>query len=149
MLANGQKAVKDGSDKAKTGMGFTGATIVVPVINEAESLRQVLDRIHLHLGQGVEAVIVVVCDKTCPESQAICRSYEAVFAGALRIHHQNQPGLGMALREAFILSQSSHVLVIYADGEADPVTIPILLEGARYHPEGIISGFPMVAVRPL
>jgi len=120
-------------------MSFTGATVVVPVINESDSLRRAFDCIRLHLGNGVAEVIVVVCNKTCAETWAICRSYEALFEGTLRMHRQREQGLGMALREAFLLAQSSHVMVVYADGEADPATIPVLLEWARRHPEGIIS----------
>jgi glycosyltransferase involved in cell wall biosynthesis len=120
-------------------MCFTGATIVVPTLNESDSLRRVFDQVRLHLGQGVEAIIVVVCEKTHPETLAICRFYEALFAGALRIHWQRQPGLGMALREAFATTQSSHVMVVYSDGEADPGTIPVLLERARDQPNSIIS----------
>jgi hypothetical protein len=118
---------------------FSGAAVILPVVTETDSLDETARILRETSNDDIAEVLVVVCDRTTPESLARCRGLEAVFGDRLRIHHQQLPFLGGAMREAFELATASHVIMMASDLETDPGTVSDLIAQAKKNPGAIIT----------
>ncbi len=98
-------------------------SVVVPVYNEKETIRQVLSRVREAL-RGGDAEIVVVDDGSTDGTLEVLRSLE----GIRLIEHGTNQGKGAALRTAFAAAAGDVVIVQDADLEYDPRDYPKLLE---------------------
>jgi glycosyltransferase involved in cell wall biosynthesis len=108
-------------------MGQVTVSVVIPALNEAESLPYVLARIPA----GVHEVILVdglSIDGTIQVARALMPK--------IRIVRQRRPGKGAALRAGFEAATGDIVVHLDADGSTDPAEIPAfvncLLAGADY-----------------
>jgi glycosyltransferase involved in cell wall biosynthesis len=102
-------------------------SVVIPALNEAESLPFVLPRIP----RDVHEVILVdgaSIDGTMEKARELLPQ--------IRLVHQDRPGKGAALRCGFAAATGDIVVHLDADGSTDPADIPrfvaALLEGADY-----------------
>jgi len=106
-----------------------GATVsvVIPALNEAESLPYVLPRIPA----GVHEVILVD-GASSDDTIAVARR----AMPEIRIVTQDAPGKGAALRAGFEAARGDIVVHLDADGSTDPAEIPLfvatLLAGADF-----------------
>ena len=118
---------------------FSGVSVILPVVTETDSLDETA-RVLIETSDGdIAEVLVVVCDRTTPESLARCKALQETFGDRLRIHHQRQPFLGGAMREAFALATASHVIMMASDLETDPHAVPDLIAMAKKHPGAIVT----------
>lgn len=120
-------------------MQFTAATILLPVINETESLRTTVEVVEADCRSNVREFILSVCGKTTGESFAICEEYSKAQPDRFVLHQQKLPFIGGALREAFELARGSHVVMMASDLETDPATVKELIAEAKKSPEAIIT----------
>ena len=118
---------------------FSGASVILPVVTETDSLDETARILRETSDSDISEVLVVVCDRTTPESLARCHGLQAVFGDRLRIHHQRLPFLGGAMREAFGLARGSHVVMMASDLETDPAAVPELIARAKQHPGAIVT----------
>ena len=118
---------------------FERATIVLPVVTETDALDETVRRLLTSSRADIGELLIVVCDRTTPESLARCRGLEAEHGALVRIHHQQLPYLGGALREAFDLAAGSHLVMMASDLETDPATVPDLIEVARRRPDAVVT----------
>jgi hypothetical protein len=118
---------------------YSGATILLPVVDETFSLNQTIETIEKLSASDVAEYLLIVCSKTRPESLKICRTWLEKDPARFRMHTQTLPFLGGALREAFSLAVGSHIVMMSSDLETDPSTVPLLIEGARRKPDAIIT----------
>ena len=118
---------------------FAGASVILPVVTETDSLDETARILQQSCDDDIAEVLVVVCQRTTPESLARCRKLEDVFGDRLRIHHQQLPFLGGAMREAFGLATGSHVLMMASDLETDPAAVPDMIDRAKKNPGAIIT----------
>ena len=102
-------------------------SVVIPALNEAESLPYVLPRIP----RDVHEVILVdgaSIDGTMEKARELMPQ--------IRLVHQDRPGKGAALRCGFAAATGDIVVHLDADGSTDPAEIPsfvnTLLAGADY-----------------
>jgi hypothetical protein len=114
-------------------------TVVLPVVTETDSLDETARILKATSDHDIAEVLVVVCERTTPQSLTRCEALEEQFGDRLRIHHQKLPFLGGAMREAFDLATASHVLMMASDLETDPTIVPALVEEARRKPECIVT----------
>ena len=103
-------------------------TFVLPVLGETDSLATTAETIVRVAGEHLYEMLVVVADRTTPESMAVARRLADQRPETVRIHRQRLPRLGGALREAFEQAAGSHVMLMAADLETDPELIPRLIE---------------------
>jgi glycosyltransferase involved in cell wall biosynthesis len=118
---------------------FESMSVVVPVINEVHSLIDTVNTI-VQVARGpLHRIIIVVCEKTTPESLRACERLREAHGEVVEIVWQQKPFLGGALQAGLAHSKSSHVVLMYSDGESDPRTLGELIAEARRHPAAIIS----------
>ncbi len=118
---------------------FSGVTVILPAVTETDSLDETALALKATSDPDIAEVLVVVCDRTTPESLARCRALDAQFGGRLRIHHQRLPFLGGAMREAFELATASHVIMMASDLETDPAVVPAFIEVAKKQPQVVVT----------
>lgn len=132
------REVKGGSS-ANGGGAFTGVTVILPVVTETNSLEETARLLKEACDDDIADVLVVVCDRTTPESLSRCHELPNRFGERVRIHRQRLPYLGGAMREAFDLATASHVLMMASDLETDPRTAPALIAAAKAKPGAIVT----------
>jgi len=102
-------------------------SIVIPVFNEAESLGDVLAKIHaLELAQSE---IIVVDDGSNDGTADV-----ALNAGANVVRHPYNIGNGAAVKSGIRAANGRLIVLMDGDGQHKPEDIPkLLVESAKYH----------------
>jgi glycosyltransferase involved in cell wall biosynthesis len=118
---------------------FGSATVILPVVNETYSLIQTIDSILATSKPDVRELLIVVCDKTTPESMATIDSLSARLGDLVVVHRQKLKFLGGAMREAFDLARGTHTIMMASDLETDPALVPRLIAEERASPSGIVT----------
>jgi glycosyltransferase involved in cell wall biosynthesis len=116
---------------------FESVTVVLPVINETYSLVQTAEAILAASRADLRELLIVVADKTTPESMSEIRGLAERLGDLVVVHRQSLKFLGGAMREAFDLARGSHTIMMASDLETDPALVPRLIEIARQRPEAI------------
>jgi glycosyltransferase involved in cell wall biosynthesis len=102
--------------------GAPSVTVVIPTLNEAESIEWVLRRIP----HWVEEVIVIDGHSTDGTAEAVEGSWPDV-----QLVRQVGRGKGDALRQGFELATCDVIVMLDADGSTDPGEIPRFLAALR------------------
>jgi hypothetical protein len=118
---------------------FKSASVILPVLNETYSLRQTVDTIEATCAQDVGEYVIVVCERTKPESLAVCREITQMLGVRCSLHFQKRPFVGGAIRDGFDLARCSHVVMMSSDLETDPALVHTLIEVAKEYPDGIAT----------
>ncbi|MHB1734860.1 glycosyltransferase family 2 protein [Ferrimicrobium acidiphilum] len=118
---------------------FRAVTILLPVINETEALRSTVEIIEAEAGMDVCEYLVLTSPRTSQESLSVIQSLQSAFGDRLRVHLQSLPFLGGAIREGFMESRGSHVVMMASDLETDPHDVAVMIERAKRSPRAIIT----------
>ncbi len=118
---------------------FSGLSVILPVVTETDSLDETARVLHDGSDTDISEVLVIVCERTTAESLARCERLVDRFGDRVRIHRQTLPYLGGAMREAFDLATSSHVLMMATDLETDPRIVPELIATAKANPRAVVT----------
>ena len=118
---------------------FELATIILPVVNETYSLVKTVDSILQTSKAEVRELLIIICDKTTPESMATIKNLSARLGDLVVVHHQKLKFLGGAMREAFDLARGTHTIMMASDLETDPALVSRLIAEARTHPAAIVT----------
>jgi glycosyltransferase involved in cell wall biosynthesis len=103
-------------------------SVILPVMNEIEALRTTVETINDVAAEHIHEILIVVSDRTKPESLQVARQLQAEVPIPIHMHLQQLPRLGGALQEAFGKASGSHVLLMASDLETDPRLIPLFVE---------------------
>jgi glycosyltransferase involved in cell wall biosynthesis len=98
-------------------------TIVMPVFNEAKTVRQVIDRV---LALDLDLELVVVDDGSCDGTREILKKLRRERVRV--VFHERNKGKGAAVRTGFSQARGEIVTIQDADLELNPLEIPALLE---------------------
>ncbi|MDP3727232.1 MAG: glycosyltransferase [bacterium] len=101
-------------------------SIVIPVYNEAASIRQVLRTVGLADTGPFAKEIIIVDDGSTDGTREVLRSLEGDSRYRITYHDRNN-GKGAALKTGFALATGEYVLIQDADLEYDPADYPALL----------------------
>jgi glycosyltransferase involved in cell wall biosynthesis len=104
-------------------------TVVIPVFNEASTIKQVLDRISEHVEDLHE--VIVVDDGSKDDTASICEEYARCESRVRLIRHSSNRGKTAALRTGFAECSGAIVIVQDADLEYDPREIPDIIAPIR------------------
>ncbi|HSH60705.1 MAG TPA: glycosyltransferase family 2 protein [Acidimicrobiales bacterium] len=118
---------------------FSGVTVILPVVTETDSLEETAAILKDMSDEDIDEVLVVVCDRTKPESLERCKALHATFGDRVKIHNQTLPFLGGAMREAFDLATATHVIMMSTDLETDPKIVPTFIEIAKKNPRAVVT----------
>lgn len=118
---------------------FESATIVLPVMNETVSLEETVAIVLRDVKDRTKEILIVVCERTTPESMATVGRLRESLGGMIRVHRQKLPFLGGAMREAFDLASGSHVVMMASDLETDPNAVKLLIAAAELQPSSIVT----------
>jgi Glycosyl transferase family 2 len=114
-------------------------TIILPSMDETWSLRETVQRIEKTNRVDVLEYLIVVCKQTTRECRAVAAELVATLPDRVRILEQTLPYLGGAVRDAFDAAKGSHVVMMGADLETDPATIPFMVAEAKRHRSAIVT----------
>jgi len=119
-------------------------SIVVPVFNERESLRELVDRIH-HTLSGInfdkKFEILFVddgsTDGSLEEALRIRKDYPSIRIASLRTNF----GKSLALMTGFLHAQGEFIVTMDADLQDNPEDIPLLLNALQHKNFDLVSGW--------
>ncbi|HUC60561.1 MAG TPA: glycosyltransferase family 2 protein [Alphaproteobacteria bacterium] len=118
---------------------FQSATVILPVINETYSLVQTVEAILATSKADLREFLIVIADRTTPESRAEIERLNARFGDLVVVHRQTLKFLGGAMREAFDRARGSHAIMMASDLETDPALVPQLIACARANPDAVVT----------
>lgn len=129
------------SSVARSGAGAPLAvSVVVPVLDEAASLRETVDVVLTENGDDVVEVLVIVCDRTSHEVLTTTEQLRDRYGGQrIRVVSQDLPRLGGALRSGIAAARGTHVITMFSDLESDPASVRPMIDAARLAPAAVIS----------
>lgn len=104
-------------------------SILVPVYNEAATIREIMDQVLRADARGLEKEIIVVDDASTDGTRDILKEIEFLNQPPNRLlFHSKNMGKGSAIRTALTHATGEIVLIQDADLEYDPQDYPRLLE---------------------
>ena len=107
------------------------ASVILPVMDETTSLRKTVEILLSENRAEISEILIIVCDRTSPESIAVCNQLASALPDLVHVHRQKRPFLGGAMRDAFEWASGTHVLMMASDLETDPTTVKELIAKAN------------------
>jgi len=119
---------------------FSSVSVVIPTINETDSLRESVEIILNTCSHAdLEEIFIVVCDRTTTDCLSIINNLMMAAGDVpIRLYTQSRKGLGPALHESMQRVTGSHVVNIAADLDTDPYVIKDMINAAKENPDSII-----------
>ncbi len=82
---------------------FTSASVILPAMNETDSLAKTVQLLLDLNGADIKELLIIVCDRTTPACLAAAETARHDHPDLVQIHHQVLPFLGGAVRDGFAL----------------------------------------------
>ena len=118
---------------------FKRVTILLPVMDETESLAQTVEIIEQECGADILEYLFLVCDRTKQNSIDICNRFTATNPNRFMLVKQNLPFLGGAVRDGFRAAQGSHVVMMASDLETNPHDVKEMIRLVKKKPNAIVT----------
>ena len=122
-------------------------SIIVPVYNEARTVRQVIDRL-LQIPLPAPREIIVVNDGSTDGTREVLDGIAPVDGVLSIVHAKVNGGKGSALRVGFAQARGTIVAVQDADLELDPVQLASLVQPILDGEADVVYGSRFLAGRP-
>jgi dolichol-phosphate mannosyltransferase len=120
-------------------------SVVVPVHNEAENLKPLLDEIASALENVCDYEIVYVDDGSTDDTLARLTALRSDFPRLRVLHHKKGCGQSTALLTGIRTAHGAAIATLDGDGQNDPADIPRLLQALRelqqQNPKAMVAGY--------
>jgi len=113
-------------------------SIIVPVFNEKNTIKEIIEKIE-NVSLPIEKEIIVVDDGSSDGTEEILRQLKEKFNFILIRHPKNQ-GKGAAIKTGFSFSAGDFILIQDADLEYDPNDYPILIKPLLENNVSVVYG---------
>lgn len=117
----------------------SSVSIILPVMDETESLRKTVEIIYKDNKKYIAVFVIVICDKTKKQSLKVIDELKKEYGKIISIIKQTRPFLGGAIRDAFDILSTSHVVLMASDLETPPERVKTLIELEIKNPSGIVT----------
>lgn len=115
-------------------------SVVIPVRNEAENIRPLIEEIRAALGEG-EYEIVYVDDGSTDDTYRILREYQQSFDRLKIVRHAQSCGQSTAVLSGVKAARHPWIATLDGDGQNDPADIPALLASAARGEADLVCGW--------
>jgi dolichol-phosphate mannosyltransferase len=115
-------------------------SVVIPVRNEAENIRPLIEEIRAALGEG-EYEIVYVDDGSTDDTYRILREYQRGFDRLKILRHSQSCGQSTAVLTGVKAARHPWIATLDGDGQNDPADIPALLASAAQGTAHLVCGY--------
>ena len=117
-------------------------SVVIPVFNEVESLRELNEKIQLAFQKtGYDLEIIIVDDGSRDGSAALAKEIAGDFPNVIATGFQRNRGKAAALNEGFRIVRGEFVATIDADLQDDPEALPAMLNYLQESGNDLVSGW--------
>lgn len=121
-------------------------SVVIPVYNEARTIRAVIDAVHKSHAAGLSKEIVIVDDASTDGTRDILRTLEG--KGRVILYHKNNQGKGAAVRTGFAAATGDAIVIQDADLEYDPADFEVLLKPLIEGKADVVYGSRFIGSAP-
>ena len=104
---------------------YQSISIIIPVFNEAKTIKNILDKVISADALGLKKEIIVVDDGSTDGTRDVLKKFRK--AGVKKFYLNHNQGKGAAVRVGILHSSGDIILVQDADLEYDPTDYPILI----------------------
>lgn len=122
-------------------------SVVVPVKNEAENIRPLLDEIHAALQGKVEFEVVYVDDGSDDDTPVALEHARAIHPRLRVVRHAQSCGQSQAVATGVRFAQGTLIATLDGDGQNDPADLPAMLSRWRSADEALRPGLMITGWR--
>lgn len=122
-------------------MKFESVTVMMPAVNETNSLWQTVKTIEEICPAGDIGELIIMLSKTAtPECRAVSEKLrDEIKAFPVIVATQEMPGLGGAIRECMAAAKCSHTMLVACDAPMDLKCVNAMIFSAKQAPEVIAT----------
>lgn len=121
-------------------------SIVIPVFNEAGTIRNLIDRVGSVAMEGIEKEVIAVDDASTDTTSAILESLKG--SGLHIVTHPKNRGKGAAVRTGFARATGDIIIIQDADLEYDPAEYPTIIAPILSGDADVVYGSRFVTPKP-
>lgn len=106
-------------------------SVIVPIKNEAENIKPLIDEILTALSEEQNFEIIYIDDGSDDQSLEILKTLKQTIPQLRVIQHQTSCGQSAAIRSGVLYARNSIIVTLDGDGQNIPADIPLLIEPLR------------------
>ncbi len=134
--------------KSKTGTN-PDISVVVPLLNEVDSLQELTDRIHQALSESWTYEVILVDDGSNDGSWEKIESLSRVSPNIKGIRFRRNYGKSPALQQGFRKARGKYIATMDADLQDDPAEVPLMIGILEEKNLDLVSGWKKVRFDPI
>lgn len=120
----------------RTPDALPGVSVVVPLLNEQESIPGLVAEIHTEMSKICTFEIVLVDDGSRDHTRAVCLDLATRFTGLRVIGHARPAGQSAAVHSGVLAARGAVIATLDGDGQNPPENLPRLLAPLLAQPKG-------------
>ena len=106
---------------------MTSVSVVIPIKNEAENIRPLIDEIVAALEPVTQFEVIVVNDGSTDSSSQVVRHAMQTYTNLLLLEHASSAGQSAAVHSGVLAAKTPLIATLDGDGQNPPENLPILL----------------------
>lgn len=106
---------------------MTSVSVVIPIKNEAENIRPLIDEIVAALEPVTQFEVIVVNDGSTDSSSQVVRDAMQTYKNLLLLEHASSAGQSAAVHSGVLAAKTPLIATLDGDGQNPPENLPSLL----------------------